>query len=1178
MVSKKSRSRAGSVKFVRHRSLHADKVCNKSFPKLTGNIKTKLASRSHSKLKPRPLSLNSYGPKRDLIAETKAKHRQSSSSIPMEQLSKRRHIDGQESSLAQTQATKSEASLDPSNQEKISGKSMYKSPDTHSSTSFVALSKPQAAFKNPSSSSASLLAAKKSNLSVDSDDGIEVHGNVTLKNASTNNYATLDLSPVVSGRPIKFSPISKKHRLPRRLHLHLRTGAESERKASASSSIQNSISNSSWFSSDPNGPVDESTIGAEKSFPSPISASGAQQSLHPSATKRKSNGLISSLINSLSFRSQPESNDHIDSPVSSLADLPKSDELLTPVHSQQNSDVLASPSAESVSFKPVKKSLVSTLGQGGLTLESIMADKSPSLHEKQDGVFNDYVESPKSDGIVQSLDEDTISEDSMLSSSGARVSGQFKRQQNRNYRSVTESKPGNPMSIKMGHLNSGINGSLSKAFQKPCMSIKNPLHGVRGRSKTVSAGEKIKNDSDSQFGADTSAPMVKRPSEMTIDEDSELTKYNSSNKDESSVSLQYPKKTVDMASRLGLKFANEKRQSYFHGLFTEIPDNEPLFEDYSCALRKDILVQGRLFISSKHMAFYSNIIGLVTHICVPWNKVLSIQKKKTVGIPNALQFSTLHDKYSFASFMSRDSTYKFIYKIWTNGTSKPLAGSMDTLDINLDPEVESQDDDSDLNEPDEENTEDGEMLNFVEGAKVKNADQTRKLSKSKNGNAGEEIGDLAHDEGYDTDSSVSDPENMVSDMADSENDLEKNKKGFNGLTLSGPRHHSPTSTGYTAESNELPISEGNVINAPVGVVFELLFGDDVTFTKDVLKAQGNIDISDVPKFTDGTRTYTFIKPLNGPIGPKQTKCHITERIEKKDFDTCIIVSQTSETPDVPSGNSFQIRTRSFLSWGSNDTTILSVYASVVWTGKSWIKSAVEKGSVSGQKQSVAVLLQELRKKVQGTGKEKSKRKSTSTKKRVAEKQILEVVKPLEAGPKPVASSGFMSWIPGLSTILEVKFDLKTVLIIVLFVILLFGRSRPTTQLGYSIDNLTGDVQYSGFPLTSSFQVNGVGSRRFLQSEADLWDWIDERHKKVSLQDQINDSTGEHSPVSLKHGKIQPSAPSDKRFDGSLDSVEQIGSKLKSQELESIVEMMEKRLEILKQQAQIAQDRESADAI
>lgn len=72
--------------------------------------------------------------------------------------------------------------------------------------------------------------------------------------------------------------------------------------------------------------------------------------------------------------------------------------------------------------------------------------------------------------------------------------------------------------------------------------------------------------------------------------------------------------------------------------------------------------------------------------------------------------------------------------------------------------------------------------------------------------------------------------------------------------------------------------------------------------------------------------------------------------------------------------------------------------------------------------------------------------------------------------------------------------------------------------------------------------------------------------------------GEHSPVSLKHGKIQPSAPSDKRFDGSLDSVEQIGSKLKSQELESIVEMMEKRLEILKQQAQIAQDRESADAI
>lgn len=1174
MVSTKPRSRAGSVKFVKQQLLHPEETANKrrSFSGLADSLKAKLTSRSRLKSNLQTRSLDSKQPMHDSIAVPKAKHRQSTNSIALDQESKRRHISNQGSHLGQN-ASSARTSIDQKYTERSgSSQDMYKLQHPDSATSFTILSKPQASLKTSRSSSSASLAAKGSNLSGDSDDGLEVLGNVTLKNEIPNNYATLDLSPVVSGEPIKISPIVKKHKLPHKLHLHLKTPSESDKRPSLGLNIQNSASSPSWLSAD-NDPAYYSAVSAQKHLLSPVSVGGKRESSASSTTKQKSGGIISSLLNTLSLRSQSEPNDNSTSPAQSLSELQKSSNLLTPVRSDADSDLLASPSAESVSFKPVKKSLMSTLGQGGLTLESIMADNVSSVNGRLSDTRGNRLEGPTSDGIGQPLNEDIVSEDLQLSPS-ARNTAQFRRH-GRSYRSVTESKAGSPFSVKMEHVNSGINGSFSKVFQKPCKTLTKPLLNVRGRSKTASATERRNPDFDFST-ANTSVPMIKRSSRMTIDEGSEMTKFDSTNKDETNPSIQYSKKAIEMASRLALKFANDKRQAYFHGLFSEIPENEPLFEDFSCALKKDILVQGRLFVSSKHMAFYSNIIGLVTHIVVPWNKVLSIQKKKTVGIPNALQFSTLHDKYSFASFMSRDSTYNLIHKVWTNGPAKSVTGSMDTLDINLDPEVDSQDDDSDANEQDYENIDDGEMFNDEQGTKqIKDGNQTRKSSKTKGGNANEGNGDIPHEEGSETDSSVSDPENMVNDMEDGGNDSEKARKDYGGLQFTGPKHHPPTSSGYVAENNEVAISENNIINAPVGLVFDLLFGDNTASIKEFIKLQGNINISDIPKFTDGTRKYVYTKPLNGPIGPKQTQCHIEEKIEKKDFDTSIIIIQTSETPDVPSGNSFRVRTRFFLSWGPNDSTVINVYTSVIWSGKSWIKGAIERGTVSGQKQSIVILLQELRKKVQGGGKEKPKRKLASSKRHNTEKQTMETVKPMETTPKPAPSTGFMSQISGLSTILEMKFDLKTVLIIILFVILLFGRSRPAREFSYTLDSLTGNARFSRSPMV--FPAQEIGSRRFLQSEADLWDWVDERHKQKSMQDQINDSMGDNTLSSPEDANIQSSALPDNRFDGNLRSVEQIGSKLKSQELESIVEMMEKRLAILKRQAQIAQDRENAAA-
>ncbi len=46
-----------------------------------------------------------------------------------------------------------------------------------------------------------------------------------------------------------------------------------------------------------------------------------------------------------------------------------------------------------------------------------------------------------------------------------------------------------------------------------------------------------------------------------------------------------------------------KENTEFHDLFKNIDDDEFLIAHYSCALAKDVLVQGRLWISEHHVAF-----------------------------------------------------------------------------------------------------------------------------------------------------------------------------------------------------------------------------------------------------------------------------------------------------------------------------------------------------------------------------------------------------------------------------------------------------------------------------------------------------------------------------------------------------------------------------------------------
>ncbi|EZA60552.1 GRAM domain-containing protein 1B [Ooceraea biroi] len=111
----------------------------------------------------------------------------------------------------------------------------------------------------------------------------------------------------------------------------------------------------------------------------------------------------------------------------------------------------------------------------------------------------------------------------------------------------------------------------------------------------------------------------------------------------------------------------KSRSEDFKRIFKDVPDDEKLVVDYSCALQREILVHGRLYVSQNYVCFYANIFMWETLVSLRWKDVTSITKEKTaLVIPNAILICTVTDKFFLTSFGARDKTYVMLFRVWQN--------------------------------------------------------------------------------------------------------------------------------------------------------------------------------------------------------------------------------------------------------------------------------------------------------------------------------------------------------------------------------------------------------------------------------------------------------------------------------------------------------------------------------
>lgn len=393
----------------------------------------------------------------------------------------------------------------------------------------------------------------------------------------------------------------------------------------------------------------------------------------------------------------------------------------------------------------------------------------------------------------------------------------------------------------------------------------------------------------------------------------------------------------------GFAIAPKARNRSFHQLFRSVPEDDFLIEDYSCALQKEILLAGRIYISEGHICFSSNILGWVTTLVISFEEVMAIERETTAMVfPNAIAIQTLHARHIFRSLLSREATFDLMMSIWKSSHpaafKKSITGQQveqettEKIEKPVGSESDSNEGSEDEDEIYNEDEEEDRPGSFVDAGSLASSDiadgprsPNRKASAINGGPAG---------------SLVPYPPPVGDGQG-----TEKAVAAASAATVEfpGPTSHSPTDCTDAATHYDKIIKDEE-IPAPLGKIYSMLFGptSGVFLTRYLLDEQKVTELQyedDKKGLSDQikSRTYSYIKPLYASIGPRQTKCITTENLDAFDLERSISVTCTTQTPDVPSGSVFSVKTRYCLSWAPSNATRLQMNCTVEWSGKSWLK-------------------------------------------------------------------------------------------------------------------------------------------------------------------------------------------------------------------------------------------------
>ena len=613
----------------------------------------------------------------------------------------------------------------------------------------------------------------------------------------------------------------------------------------------------------------------------------------------------------------------------------------------------------------------------------------------------------------------------------------------------------------------------------------------------------------------------------------------------------------------GFAIAPKQRNRTFHQQFRSVPEDDYLIEDYSCALQKEILLAGRIYISEGHICFSSNILGWVTTLVISFEEVVNIERENTaLVIPNAIAVQTLHARHTFRSLLSREATYDLLIGIWK--VSHPASFQKSQVGKEIIAEQATK-----------------------EAVGVVNGDE-----KSDEGEeSGEEDSEGSEDEEDDAPSFVGSSRSGAGSERPDEKTVSRKPSGFGPITpapttvskegevavataaltggaevaqdFPGPAIHAPTECNDASTHYEIIVKD-EVIGAPLGKVYSLLYGPQSgswmrKFLVDELKSQELVMEDDKKGLgpEKQTRQYNYIKLLGGSIGPKQTKTFTTEDLDFYDLQRAVTVTCSTQTPDVPSGNAFVVKTRYCLTWAPGNQTRFQMNCVIEWSAKSWLKSPIENGAKQGQGQYADSLVKALKTAV---GRPRGLTSNSKTNGAIKKKKRSKTDKRDTTGKTGTATAakeenwGIFEVLRGpLGPVVDIlRPVLKTeVLITILFVmvIILWFRS-PSSSATKGFSSITG---------TNRLDRMAAYEEMWAREESELWNWLESRAGVDAVAYQKKSSIDDDTEAAILKQKQRQRQKVLKGKDASAKLREE---NMAEKEVQEAIRVTRERLEIL----------------
>ncbi|XP_008064046.1 GRAM domain-containing protein 1C isoform X2 [Carlito syrichta] len=411
----------------------------------------------------------------------------------------------------------------------------------------------------------------------------------------------------------------------------------------------------------------------------------------------------------------------------------------------------------------------------------------------------------------------------------------------------------------------------------------------------------------------------------------------------------------------------KERNEEYRRQFTHLPDTEKLIADYACALQRDILLQGRLYLSENWLCFYSNIFRWETTISIALKNITFMTKEKTARlIPNAIQIITEGEKFFFTSFGARDRSYLNIFRLWQNvlldksltrqefwqllqqnyGTELGLnAEAMENLSLSTE-DVQPRSPGSSLDDSGERDEKLSKSINFTHESIIRVSETDSFDGNSSKGGLGKEE---PQSEKQIKKSPSLTSEKRLSRVPSKSLDLNKNEY----LSLD------KSNTSDSIDEENIPEKDlhgrlyiNRVFHISAERMFELLFTSS-RFMKKFTNSRHIIDVVSTPWTIepggDQLRTMTYRIVLNNPLTGKCTAATEKQTLYKESREAQFyLVDSEVLTHDVPYHDYFYTLNRYCIIRSSKQKCRLRVSTDLKYRKQPWglVKSLIEKNSWS----------------------------------------------------------------------------------------------------------------------------------------------------------------------------------------------------------------------------------------